>query len=947
MQKHHIALITFLLFSSFVFSQNNQYRKSIDLSGQWKFETDTLNAGIANQYWSRSFTDEVSLPGTTDTNRKGKHNTNKTETTQLSRYYTYEGPAWYSKDVVVPADWANQNITLFLERTRPSMLWVDGVLIDSCSLLSSPHKYDLSSVLTPGHHQIVLRIDNGESIPAQIKTSSHACTESTQTNWNGIIGKMELTATSPLNIDNVQLYPLVGETAVRGVVTLSNDKKLKGKRIELSAKSFNSKKEHQTKVMTLPLKNGQQIYEFIYPLGDEVQLWSEYDPALYHLTLTIPGVDEITETFGMRDFGIQEKQFTINGLTTFLRGKHDACVFPLTGHTAMDVDEWRRYFRICKEYGLNHCRFHSWCPPKACFEAADLEGIYLQPELPIWGAFSNDTPELMDFLRKDGEELLKEYSNHPSFVMFALGNELWGEKELLAEFVNHFRVQEPRHHYAYGSNIYLGWEGHLPGEDFLVTCRVGGGDGYSTHARASFSFADADEGGYLNNTHPNTVMNFDEALLNSPVPVIGHETGQFQIYPDYNEIAKYTGVLAPWNFEEFKRRLHEKGMGHLAEEFHKASGAWSMELYRADVEMNLRTDKMAGFQLLDLQDYPGQGSAYVGVLDAFMDSKGLIKPDEWRNFCSEVVPLLIADKYCWTNDDAFHADIKLANYGSGELYDKMLVWEFIVGDATLRQGTFRIPKGRGLLNTGNIDFSLDDITKPVKAGLKLSVPGTDYQNSYPLWVYPEAEEIALDDIYVTNKVDEALQKMLMEGNKVLLMPDASTYADVTVGGLFQTDYWNYRMFKTICENAGKPVSPGTLGILTDPSHPLFNAFPTDSHTSWQWYPVLKESNPMTLDELSSNYFPIVQVIDNVERNHKLGLIFEFSVGNGSLLVCMSDLNEASQTTEGKQFYRSLLNYIHSDEFQPKEVLTYEELQSLFTSKEQNSQIKTLRNISYD
>ncbi|MDQ9767112.1 hypothetical protein RFZ33_08445, partial [Acinetobacter baumannii] len=78
--------------------------------------------------------------------------------------------------------------------------------------------------------------------------------------------------------------------------------------------------------------------------------------------------------------------------------------------------------------------------------------------------------------------------------------------------------------------------------------------------------------------------------------------------------------------ETFRKRLYDAGMGRQVKDFFKASGAWSVELYRADIEMNLRSDGMAGFQLLDLQDYPGQGSAYVGILDAFMDSKGLIKP---------------------------------------------------------------------------------------------------------------------------------------------------------------------------------------------------------------------------------------------------------------------------------------------------------------------------------
>ena len=109
------------------------------------------------------------------------------------------------------------------------------------------------------------------------------------------------------------------------------------------------------------------------------------------------------------------------------------------------------------------------------------------------------------------------------------------------------------------------------------------------------------------------------------------------------------------------------------------------------------------------------------------------------------------------------------------------------------------------------------------------------------------------------------------------------------------------MFKSICEWVKKPVSPGTLGLLMDPSHPAFTHFPTDFHTNWQWFTMIKNSHPLILDLLPDNYRPIVQVIDNVERNHKLGMIQEFNVGSGKLLICMTDL-------ETQQEYRKPANY---------------------------------------
>ncbi len=939
-----VALLYGYLFPSSI--QATDMRRVMDLSGNWKFRLDSLDRGIQEKLWNMDFSETVVLPGTTDSNGKGRKNTNHRETSFLSRYYIYEGPAWYSKDIEIPREWKEQHIILFFERTRPTMVWVDDRPVGRNNNLSTPHRYDVTALLTPGRHKLTIRVDNGESIPVQIRSSSHACTESTQTNWNGIIGRMELQAMNPLHITSVRVYPQVDARSVKVKVALSQEMGWEGKVLSLAAEAFNSSRKHKAKPATYPLKNGSKEYEFIYRLGEEALLWSALHPALYRLKVRVSGLDEETVTFGLRDFKTDGEHFVINGTKTFLRGKHDACVFPLTGHTAMGVEEWRRYFKICKEYGLNHCRFHSWCPPAACFEAADLEGIYLQPELPVWGEFSNKEEELMSFLKKDGENIQHEYSNHASFVLFALGNELSGDIDKMKEFINHFRSLEKRHLYTYGSNVFLGWNGHIPGEDFLVTCRIGGGEGYSAHVRASFSFADADQGGYLNNTYPNTVMNFDAAVEKSPVPVIGHETGQFQIYPDYKEMDKYTGVLAPWNLEVFRKRLEQAGMSAQANDFFKASGAWSVELYRADIEMNLRSRRMAGFQLLDLQDYPGQGSAYVGILDAFMDSKGLIKPGEWKRFCCEVVPLLAMKKYCWRGKEAFSATVQIANYGECSLESKALVWQLKDGNKTLAKGQLSIPAGCGLLDAGTIEWRLPDTEKAFKGELTIKVQGTSYRNSYPLWIYPAEKQLQTGEVTVVHRLAEDALDALKQGDKVLLMPRKEDCGEVTVGGLFQTDYWNYRMFKSICDNIKKEPSPGTLGILTNPEHPLFNDFPTEYHTNWQWYPIIKQSYPLILDRMPEDYRPVIQVIDNIERNHKLGLVFELNVEGTKMLVCMADLQSILDKPEGVQFYASLLEYMNSPAFNPSTSVTRKELEQLFVAGSQRTEIKTLNNISY-
>ncbi len=865
MRKNNDTMKTsFLTFCLGLMSLGAQ-AQSISLAGEW-------NVTLGNDKAVKHAT----LPGTIDTNRLGTSPTYLTETTHLTRRSAYKGAARYSRTIEIPKEWKKKQLVLFLERTKPTWVYLDGQLVDSCNFISTPQRYVLPKKLKAGKHLLEIVVDNSKGVPNQIYASSHAYTEDTQTNWNGIIGDIRL--------------------------------------------EVKSEERREKNLNVLPC---------------------------------------------FKDFHIEGAHFYANGHKVFLRGKHDAAVWPLTGHVDMTVEGWMKYLGTCREYGINHVRFHSWCPPEAAFVAADSLGIYLQPELPFWGSFDKKDETLMRFLHQEGVNILREYGHHPSFRMMALGNELWGDIDKMKEFLVDFRQIAPDKYYTFGSNYYLGYQGVKEGMDYFTTCRIGGeGWGkYNTHTRGSFSFADAYDGGMLNHFRPNTVMNFDEACDpwakpqswqkdgKAGIPIISHETGQFQTYPDYNEMKKYTGVLQPCNFEVFRKRLAAAGMLQQAEDFHKASGLWSVKLYKADVEMDLRTKNMAGFQLLDIQDYPGQGSAFVGILDAFMESKGITTPEEWRQWCSPVVPLLVADRFCFESGDTLKAKIQVANYAGTSLKGKALRWKI-----SADKGTFSladkagVEEAEGLLNILTADEGLIDageldgeirVDKPVKLHLSLAIEGTEAKNSYELWVYPKTT-INKKGIVIAKSLTADIAKQLEKGAKVLWMPDSLPH---TVGGLFQSDYWNYRMFKTICENNKKAVSPGTLGILTTPEHPLFRGFPTEMHTNWQWFPVIKESHPLVLDNFAKDYKPIVQVIDNIERNHKLGLVMEWKVGKGKLLVCMSDLEKASQYPEGRAFYESVLDYMRSTDFAPSMEISAEALQKTLSEKPREITMKELNNIS--
>ncbi|GAI41133.1 unnamed protein product, partial [marine sediment metagenome] len=253
----------------------------------------------------------------------------------------------------------------------------------------------------------------------------------------------------------------------------------------------------------------------------------------------------------------------------------------------------------------------------------------------------------------EAELIFKAFGNHPSFVMFTLGNEL-GRNQGMFDMVAHFKEIDPRHLYAQGSNN-VHWNPSLAeGDDFWVTCKTG----KTLPVRGAFFQADYPNP-HIEHRSPSTMVDFSESIAGIPVPVISHENGSFQVFPDFREIPKYTGVTRARNLEIFRERLKAAGMLDQAHDFVRASGALSVICHREDIEAALRTPHLGGFQLLDLQDFPGQGTALVGMLNVFMESKGLITPAAWRQFCCETVPLLRIKKYTWTTDETFMGRVQV------------------------------------------------------------------------------------------------------------------------------------------------------------------------------------------------------------------------------------------------------------------------------------------------
>ncbi len=919
----------------------NREENRISLAGTWRFRLDPKNVGAQEEWFAEKLDDSVVLPGTTDGNHKGILKDERA-VDRLSRVWYWKDPAWYQRDVVIPDTWQGKRITLLLERSKNTRVWVDDKDCGAEDTLSAPQIFDLTSALAPGGHTITVLVDNAKLPPVG---PSHAVDERTQSNWNGIVGRLELRATDPVWLEDVQVYPDAAGARVRVRAAVGNitGRAAEG-RLTVGGESYNvpAPAAFPPQSVVFQARERRSIVECVYQPGEGVPRWDEFQPAMVRLDLRLAAAagdrsweDLRTVNFGLRDFKKLGARLTINGRPVFLRGRTDSANYPLTGQAPMDKDGWRRVLGIIKAWGLNHVRFHSWCPPEAAFEAADELGVYLQVELPNkrsgfkapedgaaarWNvdyldvAPAGTNVSLYDYARREGELIFRHFGNHPSFVMFTLGNEL-GRDPAMYELVARFRERDPRHLYAQGANNMHWAPSFAEGDDFWVT----GKTGKTLAVRGSFFSADFPEGGHIESRAPSTLTDYRASIDGVPAPVIGHEVGQYEVAPDFRELPEYTGVLKARNLEIFRDRLQVAHMLDLADAFVRASGALAAICYREDIETALRTPGFGGFQLLDLQDFPGQGTALVGMLNVFMEAKGVIAPEKWRQFCAETVPLLLFEKYTWTTEETFAGELKIAHYGAADLRDARVTWT--VGEsagpavASGALGPLTLAQGE-VSSAGRIRVPLDQVRAPKHLLLAVAIQGTPYRNSYDLWVYPPRVPTTIpENVIITDRLDAAARKHLGGGGKVLLFPRHDELR-LCVKGAFQTDFWCWPMFAKGAIDRGLEPAPGTQGFLCDPAHPALAQFPTEFHSNWQWWRLVKNARPIILDETPADYRPIIHVIDNFGRNHKLGLLFETRVGQGALLVCASDLPALQDYPEARQLMHSLLAYVESPAFAP-------------------------------
>lgn len=911
------------MISATIFKQNIGVREEnsmlIALDGLW-------NADISD---GKNYL--ISLPGTLDENRIGDADSGSNQwhpdaalgnadigfgadaliSTRFTRKYTFEGLVRLTRSVSFDAP-DGKRIFLEAERARCLKLLIDGneILDFTEPSLSTPHVFEVTGLLN-GTHEITLLSDNSyPGLPHDAICYSSAATDETQTNWNGVLGYLRLRIEEPVFLEAVRVYPAGDTLAVKA--DLCADRPWCG--------TISIDSEALQKPASLWVSVQEGITEITFaslPICNQAARWDEYEGNLYDLTAAISGGEAKTVTFGIRDFGVNAKgRLAVNGRTVFLRGETNCAVFPEKGYAPMSVKEWTDILQIYKSYGVNCMRFHSHCPPEAAFTAADRLGMLMQPELSHWNprdAFESE--ESFSYYRRELTGILRMLANHPSFVMLTLGNELHASEKghgRMRKLLEMARGLDTTRLYADGSNVHYGAIGCDADSDFYASQKF-----FEEDLRGTF----ANMEGYINHHYPSSTSNYDRTMEHLREsyrkPVFSFEVGQFEILPDFGELEDFQGISEPANLRVIQRRVEERGLTDVWKKYVEATGELAGISYREEIEAAMRTDQLSGIFLLGLQDFPGQGTALVGMLNSHMKPKpyDFAAPEVFRAFFTDQLPLVMLPKYTYVNTEKLQADVKVANFGKEEIAGS-LKCELRGQDFCLKMISKErksCPSG-GLTEAGTVEFELAEIDRPARLDLTVSV-GT-VSNRYPVWVYPVINPVCPKSVFQSEHFDAQTRAALEAGKTVYLTPPSTKEAlPHSIQAQFTTDFWSVGTF------AGQE---GSMGQLIDAEHPIFRDFPTEFHTNWQWWSMASQRAVI----LPGKYDTIITEMDSYASLRPMAQLLECRCGNGKLLFSTMGLQALQTYPEARALLASIYRYLDSEEFMPVQEIEPEVLETL-------------------
>lgn len=880
---------------------------------------------------------EMHLPGTLDENKIGYRDTGANQwhpdaglgnagegfdpdapiATRFTRKYTYEGAVEISRNnTYTPPE--GKRIFLEAERARCLRLLVDGKEMEPVeeTSISTPYIFEVTGHLKNGCRLTLISDNSYPGLPHDDIVFSSAATDETQTNWNGVLGYLRFRAEDPVFLSALRVYPSAESLTVQ--VEIDADRAYQG---TLTVKS-EALKEPVSQEISAESGKTQIILENL-PLASDVRRWDEYEGNLYRISASLTGCETKTVPFGVRTFGDNGSgRLALNGRTIFLRSEANCAEFPETGHPPMSVEEWTKILSVYKSYGVNCMRFHSHCPPEAAFFAADDMGMLMQPELSHWNprnAFVAE--ESYACYQKELRQIIRTLANHPSFVMLTLGNELWTDEtghQRMSQLLKMARELDSTRLYADGSNVHYGTIGCGQDSDFYTSQSW-----FDKDLRGTFAAMGKEKTrikGYINNQYPNARTSYDDTLKHLrksyQKPVFSFEVGQFEVLPDFDELEEFHGVSDPANLRLIQEKVKKLGLENVWKRYVEATGELSRIGYREEIEAAMRTEELSGISLLGLQDFPGQGTALVGMLNSHLEPKpfDFAEPQQFRKFFTDALVLVKLPAYTYQAGDTLRAEITAANFSKKEICGQpryCITGKNIQIEGQLPQ--VKCPAGK-LTAAGILEIPLEGMEQAVR--LDLTVTIGEMINTYPIWVYPETQPVCPSSVYETKVLDEQALQVLDAGGRVYLSPSSDReHLPRSIQAQFTTDFWSVGTF---------PAQEGGMGQLIDETHPIFEEFPTEFHTNWQWWPMASQRAVILPRPVKA----IVTEMDSYAYMRPMAQLLECRCGKGKILFSSMGLQDLQQYPEARALLTAIYHYMDSERFLPDQEMTVEEIRGL-------------------
>ena len=938
-----------------------QPRNVLNLDGIWNFATDPDNRGEAEKWYqpdaklpkmplpsyAPTADGTIRVPGVWDNQGYGP------ETDKVC--HNFVGKGWYKRQIEVPQSWLNHRSFLVITGVhRDSKVWINEHFLGEHIGFLSTQEYDVTPYATPGTTvTITIQVDSKQRWEVDTMSGSTPDSDYMNIAWGGISGHVFLEARSDAWLSDLYVQSDVPNSTCQVSATFNGKTDLlDAARLEVFDKSGRRVAEASTKLAS-GIATGQLVS--IKTALPDAALWTPDNPTLYTAQLSlIKGgqiVDAVKSRFGMRQFTVDGPNLLLNGNRIMLRGYGSGHIYPEQMAMPSDKEFHLRQLSIIKSYGFNHVRNHSTIMPPEYYEACDELGIIATAEFHIgydtfipgtgsrWKANvkpGTDPKPAFDTYHREWAAIIIQHRNHPCILCWVMGNELYPDFPIRYSFQDIARKLDP-------SRLYLDSDG--VDKALLANPKLD---------RPSVAIYDIQ---FAEWSDP--IMNVDKFKMPKPIkPVLSHEAGNYVTFSRPDLIDQFQHNFKPFWMVAGKTKLEKLGLLQEANEWAEKSERLYSLLHKYNLEALRNNPYISGYHWWMFQDY---WTTSDGIVDHYFRPKSITK-EEVLKYNSDVVLLQNGLDRTYRGKKRLELKLLASNF-STEALRGQFVWEVKAGYQSIAKHQLtlnHIPQGE-LAEVTNIRLELPDVAAPVPLTITSELVAGEkrFKNDWSSRLYPAAIKpgnismpVFADDtklkqfstwnvkpfpldgnlpsraVYLTGKLNTRILNAIERGACVVMFDGTGRCGSTDLlGGALECvsvvtlDGFSYFLkpypvtFRTSWWKAGEKREENNTGTFVY-DHPVTRSMAPDGWCDVGWFHLIEGGCKFDLETAPARPEVLVRALTSLTLPADEALLFEVSVGKGSLIVSGLNHRRAEGRPENEWLIARLLD--HAAQFpQPK------------------------------